>query len=126
MTYEKMHTYDVFRYAAGNERMFEMNCEECGHERKTTFFSDLSIAEWCEREKGVRDTYERVIKEWLDDIEYITEFSVCLNHKIWQHYEDNEPLARVYNELWNKCVDEIYTHYAQDEKALSYYYRITD
>ena len=38
---------NVFHYAAAEEKcVFERQADECGYERKATFFSDLSIAEW--------------------------------------------------------------------------------
>lgn len=126
MTYKEMKGYNVFQYANGNEVLFEMVVSDFGYERKTTFFSDLSIAEWCKQERGVRDTYENVMRSWLDNIEYITEFCMCLNHKIWQHHKDNEPLAKVYDELWQDCDARIIEHYKEDEEALDYYYRTTD
>ena len=124
MNYKKMHEKDVFTYAAYNEYMFERVMMECGHERLTTFFSDLSIAEWCEQESGVRDTYERVMKEWISNIEYITEFSICLNHKIWQHYEHNDELAKLYNDLWAAADAWAVENLTGDE--LAYFYNTTD
>ena len=127
MKYQEMRKANVLQWASANEAWWErMMREESGYERKTTFFSDLSIAEWCGQESGVRDTYENVMRSWLDDIVYITEFCMCLNHKIWQHYKDNEPLAKVYDELWQDCDNKIIEHYKEADEALGYYYRVTD
>ena len=116
---------NVLRYANANEVMFKRVMGEMGYEPKTTFFADMSMAEWYGA-KGIKDTYNRVIAEWLDNIEYITEFYMVLNHKIWQLYEKYEDLARVYNDLWEKCENAISEHYKDNEDALSYFYRVTD
>lgn len=114
---------NVFRYASACELMFESFLNEVGKERKTTFFADLSIAE-CYGAKGVKDTYRRVMKEWGNNLEFMCEWVVCLNQKIWQHYEKNEPLARVYDELWRKADNYCREHFKGDD--LSQYYAYID
>lgn len=47
-----------------------------------------------------------------------------LNHKIWQHNENNAVLAELYNSLWEQA-DGYATTYLEGEE-LSYFYRITD
>ncbi len=89
----------------------------------TTFYSDFSIADKF-GESAVRDTYRRARAEWGDNIKYWTELVVALNHKIWQHYETNEPLARVYNELWQSADAETYEKFKGDD--IKYYYKQTD
>ena len=49
---------------------------------------------------------------------------MALNWKIWEHYKSNEPLARVYNDLWMDACEIAQTTLQGDE--LSYYYRTTD
>ena len=101
----------------------EMLSSMTDYKPKTTFFLDLSIAE-CYGEKAVRETYRDVIGEWGTNIEYITEFVMCLNHKIWQLYELDEPMARLFDELWRKGVEFVEGHFEGED--LSYYYRVTD
>lgn len=95
-----------------------------GYKPITTFWDDFSIADMF-GEKGVRDTYKISFKCWKTNHEYLTELSMVLNHKIWQHYHmKNEQLARVYDELWKK-VD----NYAMNNlkgKELEYYLKVTD
>lgn len=90
---------------------------------KTTFFNDFTIADVFGIE-AVKDTYKRAFKEWKDNVEYITELTIVLNHKIWQHYETNEPLARVYDKLWREldtwCCENL------KGKDLEYFYQTTD
>lgn len=66
---------------------------------KTTFFQDFSIADAFGL-SAVEDTYKRAFEEWKSNVVYITELVIVLNHKIWQHYEKNRPLAELYNKLW--------------------------
>lgn len=122
-----MNKQNVFEYAATCELGFETMLEDCGsYRRKTTFYSDLSIAEWYGA-KDVIDTYRRVMKEWMNNLEYITEFVLCLNWKCWEHHgKGNVPLSKMYSELYYKAEDEVLNHYKDNKSALDYYYRIMD
>ena len=122
-----MKEMSVYEYANVCTKMFEANLGNVGnYRRRTTFYADLSIAEYY-GEANVKDTYNRVMKEWLDNIEYITEFVLCLNWKCWEHHDrDNHGLAVLYHDLYYKSVDEVMEHYKNDQKALLYYYEITD
>lgn len=114
---------NIFEYAYQNEVMFEKQCAEIGYKRQTTFYSDLSIAE-AYGIKGVKDTYKRVVKSWLTNVVYFTEFVMCLNWKIYQHYQKNPVLARAYNELWVEADKLAYNTYKGED--LEYYLRTTD
>lgn len=118
---------NVFQYANSCERMFEVNLSNVGnYRRRTTFYSDLSIAEYYDKE-SINDTYNRAMKEWLGNIEYITEFVLCLNWKCWEHHgRGNKDLAALYSELYYKAVDCVLDYYKNDRAALDYYYEITD
>lgn len=121
---------NVLEYAARAERAWEMLMQELsGYERKTTFYSDLSIAD-CFGTDAVKDTYNRVLKEWMHNIEYITEFALCVNHKSWEHasYTDDahKQLGELYAELWYEISDKIHEYYKDDEKALDYFFQVTD
>ena len=112
------------RYPSSAEMWWRnMLAEMSGYEPKTTFFNDLSIAE-CFGIKAINDTYNKVIKEWGNNIVYMTEFTMCLNHKIWQLYEVDEPCVKLYDELWRKACEYVETHFKG--KDLSYFYEITD
>lgn len=96
-----------------------------GKESKSTFYSDLTIAECC-GEDAIKDTYKNVIKSWLDNIEMISEFYIALNWKIWELYESNEPLAKLYDSLWDDCYIKITEHYKDNKEALRYFYDFVD
>jgi hypothetical protein len=93
---------DIFEYAAKNEICFEQFMESVGKTRKTTFFSDLSIAE-VYGVNNIKDTYKRVMKSWGKNLEYMCEWVISLNQKIWQHAKTYPEIAKVYDELWRKA-----------------------
>ena len=93
----------------------------------STFTGDFRIAEDLDGEKGVRDTFARAIKSWGGNIEYMANLAMVLNHSIWRLYETDEPLARVYDELWRKVNDLVWgddSKFTKEER--SYYFQITD
>lgn len=95
-----------------------------GYKPITTFYTDFSIADQFGIE-AVIDTFKRgkATAEFLGYKEF-TEFVMVLNWKIWEHYETNDRLARVYNDLWIETHD-----YALDTlkgEELTYYLETTD
>ena len=115
----------VFQYAAANQCLFEEYWQGCGHERKTTFFSDLSIAELFGVD-SIQDTYARVMKEWINNLVFITEFIACLGVKASQWAGKNESLCGAYSHLYAIGCDQFYKHYANNEDAKSYFFEMTD
>ena len=120
---EQLKGLDVMAYAAHQQAQFNANLAEYGNTAKTTFFGDLSIAEFYGVE-GIQDTYNRVIKEWGDNVEYFAEFVVALNHKIWAWYNVNEEIGRLYNDLWRQAEQFAADHFSDDE--LEVFYSLTD
>ena len=115
---------NVLQAAAVQQAQFTANLAEMGYKTVTTFYADLTIAEEMGGADGVRDTYASVCKEWRGNAEYYTEFVLALNHKIWQHYKTNEPLARVYDELWREADGWAVENLKGDD--LAHYYDVTD
>lgn len=100
------------------------NIEEMtGYKPITTFYQDFSIADHFGI-NAIKDTFKRAFNEWKDDYKFLTELVMVLNWKIFEHYENNEPVARVYDSLW-KQADEYAIENLKDEEA-KYYYEITD
>lgn len=99
--------------------------EMIGYKPKTTFWSDFSIAE-CYGVESVKDTYNRVKEEWKDNIEYMTELALVVNHKSWQHAQTNENLSKVYVQLWEEVDNFIFEHFKGNEDAICYYVQTTD
>lgn len=96
---------------------------ENGYKMQTTFWTDFSIADHFGA-AAIKDTYKRAFEEWKTDYIYLTELVIVLNYKIWENYQHNESIARLYNDLW-----EMADQYARDNlqgDELSHFYRITD
>ena len=94
-----------------------------GYKPLTTIYQDFSIAD-AFGESAIRDTYTRVFNEWKDNYKYLTEFVMALNWKIWEHYEKNDKIARVYDELWKKADAYAVENLKGDE--LTYFFQTTD
>ena len=94
-----------------------------GYKQITTFFEDFSIADNFGI-SAIKDTYKRAFKEWKTNYIYLTELVMVLNHKIWQWYQKNEEIAKVYNELYEEA--DAYACNNLKGEELSYFYRTTD
>lgn len=105
--------------AMSNNPMFNM----IGYEEQTTFWDDFSIADIFGVE-AIEDTYKRAFKEWKTNHIYLTELVMVLNHKIWQWYQVNDEIARLYDKLWKEADNYACTHLKGEE--LSYFYQTTD
>lgn len=117
---------DILTYAAVSEAKWKMALADMtDYVPKYTFYADLSIAE-CFGIESIKDTIKRVLKEWMSSIEAITEFVMCVNHKSWEHVDNNPELSQAYADLYYEVQDKVLSHYENDSNALSYYYRITD
>lgn len=118
---------NVFQYQDFEQQKFTRTLAELsGYKTITTFFGDLSIAEWYGKE-GVLDTFKNVCENWIGDYKFFTEFVMALNHKCWEHYDAGKPgLSKLYSDLFYKAQELFLKHYKGDEEALSYYYRVTD
>lgn len=134
---------NVFEYAAITEANWKANLEAMGNfVPQFTFYSDFSIAEYCEVYKddayAVRDTYNRVIEAWAEDYKALTEVVLMLNHKAWafsdrvdSHYlgcsdERAEKYVNLYVKLYEEAVDEFMTRYGNNQEAMDYYFQVTD
>ncbi len=80
------------------------------------FWGALTFAEAFGPE-AVRETCERITREGQNNYKYFTRFVIVLNRKIWQHYNQNDTLARLYyNELW-RAADNKTAEMNQDEQT---------
>lgn len=115
------------RYNYMGREMWDWNIEEfCGYKPISTYYTDFGIAEWFGKD-SVRDTYDRAVENWFEDIKWATEIVMVLNWKIWEHYHrGNEEWAKFYNDLWDEAQCKVFEMYENDQEAISYYYRTTD
>lgn len=94
-----------------------------GYRPFTTFFEDFSVAETFGVD-AVRETYTRAFEEWKSNYKYLTELVLILNWKMQEHYQHNDTLATLYNELWQNA-DGWACDNLQGEE-LNYFYKTTD
>lgn len=99
------------------------NIEELtGYKPITTYYTDFSIADKFGLH-AIKDTFKRCIKNYIN-YKYLTELVMALNWKIWEHYNKNEKLAELYNDLWQQAQDFAYNTLKGQE--LTYFIRTID
>lgn len=97
-----------------------------GRERISTFYADLSIAEYFGLE-GVLDTCKNVCRHWRDSVEMFSEFVLCVNWKAWEHAgRNNDNWAQAYSQLYYAIDELISQYYADDAEKADYYFRYMD
>ena len=70
------------------------------YEFKTTFWMDFTIADKFGIE-AVKDTFKRAFSEWKTDYIYLTELTLVVNWKCWQHYKKNNiEISKLYSEYY--------------------------
>lgn len=129
----------IFEYAFQAEQIYFKNVlAENGYKCFTTFYSDLTLAECVEGKKGVEDTIKNVIKSWLDDYKYFTEFIMAINMKSWEmeyrqennmpapYGENAEELCKFYGEQYYVLKYKFYEHYEGNKEAYDYFFNTTD
>lgn len=94
-----------------------------GYTPITTFYTDFGIADKFGID-AVKDTFQRAFDEWKTNYKYLTELVMALNWKIWEHYQKNDELSMLYNDLW-MAADNYAVNNLTGEK-LDYFYKTTD
>lgn len=94
------------------------------YEFKTTFWMDFTIADKFGIE-AVKDTFKRAFSEWKTDYIYLTELTLVINWKCWQHYEKNNiEISKLYSEYYYQlreyCLDNL------KGKELEYFIKTLD
>ena len=118
---------NVFQYSANEQAKFSATLMELGgYETITTFFGDLSIAEWYGKE-GILETHKNVCENWIGDYKFFTEYVMALNHKCFEHYDAGKmELSKLYEDLYYKAASLYEKKWSKNQEAMSYYYRVTD
>ena len=117
----------VFQYGATSEKVMEDRLAENGRERKSTFMSDLSLAEWVGGLDGVLGTCKRVLQNWISNKEMIAEFVLCVNWKSWEHHaRGNKVWTAIYSMLYSYVRDIVYDYYEGDSEGTAYIYEYLD
>lgn len=94
-----------------------------GYEMKSTFVTDFTIADMF-GVNAIKDTYNRAFEEWKDNYVYLTELVIALNWKIFEWFNKNDEIAKLYDELWRKT-DEYAVNNLNSEE-LKFFFRVTD
>ena len=101
----------------------EYMLSECGYKTKTTFWMDFSIADRF-GVKAIKDTFKRAFEEWKDDVEYVIELVLVLNHKMFQYNDKNSGFVLTYQKLFEKANGWCLNHLKGDD--LNYFLHVTD
>lgn len=113
----------ILNKAAAKQAVFENIINGYGKKRHTSFYCDFSIADEY-GEKEIVDTLKRAKKEWKNNVQYMAELVVVLNHKIWEYYQTNENLGRLYDKLWRETDAYCRKHFKGED--LSFYFNYID
>lgn len=124
---------DPFMYGAWCEKNFEANLRE-DYERKTTYTSDFSIAEWCVPVEGmsaIASTLRNALTNWRDDVEFFAEILLVVNLKSWEHAaRGNKHYGKMYGDLYYLVRDLYFDWFDKDnkqhDKAMQYYFDYVD
>jgi len=124
---------DPFTYGAWCEKNFEANLRE-DYERKTTYTSDFSIAEWCVPVEGmsaIASTLRNALTNRRDDVGFFAEIIIVLNLKSWEHAtRKNVHYSKMYSDLYYMARDLYFDWFDEDnkqhDKAMEYYYDYVD
>jgi hypothetical protein len=105
------------------------NVEEfCGYEPKTTFWEDFRIADLFTKGgtdlQPIQQTFDMAFSEWKDDMVYLTELSMVLNHSSNFWYLQNTLISAKYAELWQELDEWVYNNWEDDK--IAYYFQVTD
>lgn len=83
----------------------EINEEKTGFKFETNVWELFTEAEQKE-DVDIEELYRKLFREWRNDVKLVAELSMCMNWKLWEHYEKkNESLAELYNTLWMRVHD---------------------
>ena len=96
----------------------------CGYKPKTTFYLEFSMADETKDLNQIKKTFNKIFDLFKGYFDLLTELVMVLNWKIWEHYGDNESMARLYDELWRKTENYAYENLKGDE--LNYFIRTID
>lgn len=105
---------------------------EIGYKPKTTFWEGFSIADLFGID-AVKDTFNRAFAAWRDDVEYIAELALVLNHKGCFYYNASEQhdndkglyaFSQTYFAMYQTVHDYAHEHFTGDDA--DYYFKVTD
>ena len=103
--------------------IIDWNIEEMtGYKPISTFYTDFSIADKFGLD-AVKETFDRVFKEWRDDVKMGTELAMVMSWKSFEH-QNNSRFCHLYSQLYYKMDNYCCNKYKGED--LKYYLRTTD
>ena len=101
----------------------DWNIEEMtGYKPISTFYTDFSIADKFGLD-AIKETFNRVFKEWKDDVKMGTELAMVMSWKSFEH-QNNSRFCHLYSQLYYKMDNYCCKNYKGED--LKYYLRTTD
>ena len=98
------------------------------YEYFTTFWQDFDIAENY-GERAIKDTAKRAFDEWKDDVKYLTELVMIINHKCWDFYRTGAMgMSELYDDMYYEYYDKAMNYLEEkgNEDDISYFVRTLD
>ncbi len=116
---------NVFTYAAGMENW--VNSRLFYGPLKYTFVNDFAVADWCSGINGVKETYNRVKKEWLKDHKAWTAVVISVNNLAFAHkqrkiqgFAEREPFIELYSDLYEQAKQEFFAIHGDDQEKIEF------
>lgn len=95
-------------------------------EQEYTFYQDFQIADRVGGAKGVKETYERVKKNWSDNARAWGEVSCALNWRLWDLHKTDVEIAKLYEELWMESQKIGWKNGENNPEYARTYFQVTD
>ena len=74
--------------------------------------------------ESVKECYNTILAEAKQDYQKITELYIVVNHKVWEHNEQNTKLAHLYYDFQKAVYQWVDENLSADEAE--YFYSLTD
>lgn len=104
-----------------------------GYKMKHSFVEAFAIADWVSGTNGIRDTYNKLLKEYGNNYKDFTELVMAINMLSWAHdqlrkqnIEDREEYIQYYSELYYEARDAFYDKFEGNSEACDYFFEMTD
>lgn len=117
----------IEEYAVREQEAFMDGLSRVGdYKPMTTFFKDLSVAEFFGKQ-AISSAFDSMCDKYLKDYKYYTELVLCLNWKAWEwDARGDVEYSDLYSELYYMADERFCANYEHDETALDYYFQVTD
>ena len=108
----------MLEYGLTTKDRFPSEKEEVQNWREgTTFYADFLVAEAFLKYEpnSLNDTWNRAWKSWKNNVKYVVELCLSMNHLCWEHNQDNSDLCSWYGDKYYLCKDRIFSDGSEEE-----------